>query len=139
MTSPAILFSILLCVCTCAVSVFAAPSEVVSLPRPNAERVQEMAVYAAVYYNLRSTDQFAFKVTKVLDVQTTINGGVVYSMDVLLSRTHCPNGRTPNLESCALFSSPPEAQTLRCHFVVLSEPLDDQKSLLDSSCTVTSQ
>ncbi|XP_048091632.1 cystatin-like [Alosa alosa] len=110
-----------------------------NVSRPNAELVQEMAVYAAVYYNLRSTDEFAYKVTKVVDVQTTINRGVVYSMDVLLGRTHCPNGRTPNLESCALFSSPPEAQTLRCHFVVLNDLLDDQKRLLDSSCTATTQ
>ncbi|MBN3299475.1 CYT protein, partial [Amia calva] len=101
---------------------------------PNSEGVREAADYATVHFNLGSHDKYIYKVTAVLDVQVQIVGGVKYTMDVELGKTRCENGRTPNLEACALFHTPAEARSLRCHFVVLSDPLTDQDTILQSQC-----
>ncbi|MBN3320538.1 CYT protein, partial [Atractosteus spatula] len=106
---------------------------------PNSQGVWGAADYATVYYNLRSEDKYIYKITAILDVQVQIDGGIKYTMDVELGRTRCENGKTPDLESCVLFTAPGEARSLKCHFVVLSDPLLEKRRILDSSCRPVSE
>ncbi|KAL4635706.1 cystatin-like [Arapaima gigas] len=132
-------YTVLFCISVACLSVLAGPISVSGPVSPDSEEVWEVADYAAVYYNLHSGDKYIYKPTRILDVDMQIHKGFLYTMDVDLSRTKCLNGKTPDLESCVLFQSPEEAKTLKCRFVVLCNPLLEEKQLQDSSCQLQHQ
>ncbi|KAM3931567.1 cystatin-like [Leptodactylus fuscus] len=103
---------------------------------PSDQDVVKAAMFAVNGYNQKSTDEYDYKLIKVLSAESQIVAGTRYVLTVEIGRKDCKRDSTSENSSCHIIQDSNLAKTLFCTFSVLEVPWENKESLLTSSCTV---
>ncbi|XP_057560070.1 cystatin-9-like [Hippopotamus amphibius kiboko] len=91
--------------------------------------------YALHVYNLKSQDSNAYKVVRVLrSWREQVDFGIVFSMELELSRTSCGKF-DEDIDNCPFQASPNMNNTITCLFTVDTEPWETKFQLLNNTCS----
>ncbi|XP_069033381.1 cystatin-F [Embiotoca jacksoni] len=101
-----------------------APSNISSSDRS----LHQVVLDAAYFYNNQSNDAFLFKPSAILRAQRQVVRGILYIVDLNISRTVCRkrNVNIVHLSSCQLQPAGRLQQTLQCHADVWLIPWQKQ-------------
>ncbi|XP_028676379.1 cystatin-like [Erpetoichthys calabaricus] len=95
---------------------------------PTREDVQDAARYAVATYNTISSNDYDYKLLKVIAAKEQVVAGLKYFLKVEVGETQCKKGSS-NVESCPLTN-----KTFNCQFVVFTQPWRNYNQLLESNC-----
>ncbi|XP_063775868.1 cystatin-2-like [Pseudophryne corroboree] len=120
-----------------ALSVLSVSSEIlVGAPErdnPSDPDVIKAAAFAVNGFNQKSSEDYIYKLVKIVSAETQVVAGVRYILNVEIGKTQCKKSES-DTHSCAFIQDPKLAQTLLCTFSVLEVPWEDLESLETSSC-----
>ncbi|XP_038586232.1 cystatin-like [Micropterus salmoides] len=93
--------------------------------------LQKALLVATNYYNTQSKDPFLYKISSVSKARSQLVAGILYSVDLAISKTTCRKLPSQDLSKCS-FKLP--RKTLQCHVKVLVVPWLKQTTTLEFTC-----
>ncbi|XP_075056824.1 cystatin-2-like [Mixophyes fleayi] len=101
---------------------------------PSDPDVIKAAKFAVNAFNRQSSQEYLYKLAKIVSAESQVVAGVRYVLQVEVGKTQCKKTATSDTQSCDFIQDPKLAQTLFCTFTVLDVPWENEEGLLSSSC-----